>query len=424
MMIRVFDWYSRLVVKIRVLVSVVLARRQQEGTSKIILRILRRGLWEFCWILSLPLSAALHLSGVRRLNVRVEHIGHLAEEINTHLKERYLNLLPKRFWFVLAPFNRVSNQHLLNYWRAHVFVIQMPLLCTILRVVTFRLFAVSDLTRYTAEHFGTQDIYRVCRLWDGRPPILHLSDEDEVWSLSALKKIGIEKGKWFVCVHVREGGFLPHNDMIQEHRNANISATYLAMQEIVSRGGVCVRMGDPTMKRLPQMKNVIDYAHLSCKSPRLDVILCAKAKFFLGGTSGIAFVSTAFGVPVAHANMIPIAARGINRKDISIHKLLRHTKSGHYLGLAEIFSSLVANMFFTYQYRDAELDVIENSEEDILDLVLDMFDQLDCNGRTANEDKLLVDRYLSYFRPGHYGYGAISKVSSRFLRRRQNILFQ
>lgn len=420
---QLLDRNSKLAVKIKVLATAVLRKQAEEGNARLALRILRKGAVELCWILSLPLSIILHLSGIRRLNLRVEHIGHLAEEINTHLKERYLGLLPRRYWFVLAPYRKVSNQHLLKYWCTHVNVIQHPLLCAILQIVTHRYFAVSDLTRHTADYYGTQNIYKVCNLWDGRPSILRLSEQDEEWSLAALQGIGVEKGQWFVCVHVREGGFLPHNETIQEHRNADIARTYVAMQEIVSRGGICVRMGDPTMRRLPPIKGVVDYAHHPCKSHRLDIVLCAKAKFFLGCTSGLAFVSTAFGVPVAHANMIPVAARGINRNDISIPKLIRHAQTGRYLGMEEIFSTPAANMFFTFQYKDAGLEVIENSSEDILDLVLDMFDLLDGNNRLSKEDRILVDRYLSYFRPGHYGYGAMSKVSIRFLRRRYDILF-
>jgi len=420
---QVFDSKSGFAVRMQVLAEVLIGKLRTEGVILLALRVLRRCALELCWMLSLPVAAILHAFGVRRLVVRAEHIGHLAEEINTYLKERALGLLPKRHCFVLAPPGRVANQHLLNYWREHVLVIAQPWICSVLLVVTRRFVAVTDLTHYTADYFDTQDIYRVCKAWGERPPMLRLSEDDDVWSRQALERIGVPAGRWFVCVHVREGGFLPHNELIQAHRNADVNGTFLAMAEIVRRGGICIRMGDGTMKRLPPMDGVIDYAHHPDKSARLDVVLCAKTKFFLGCTSGLAFVSTAFGVPVAHANMIPVAARGINRCDISIPKLIFREESRECLSLKEILGSPAANFFFSRQYRGAGLVVQENSPEDILDLVLDMFDQLDGNAELASADIMLAQRFDSLFKPGHYSYGAVSKPSIRFLKRRYAMLF-
>lgn len=420
---QVLGSHSRFFVRGQVLAAVVSKKLKDEGAAALVRRVLRRGVRELGWLLCLPLAALLHLAGVRRLDVRVEHIGHLAEELNTLLKDVKLGQVRRDFWFVLAPPDKVSNQHLLNYWAEHVRVVRQPLLCALLLNITRRRLAVTDLTHYTADYFGTQDIYRVCRMWGERPALLQLTAEDEAWAATQVEQLGVAQGQWFVCLHVREGGFLPHNELIQAHRNADVAATFSAMAEIVRRGGVCIRMGDATMKPLPPMPGVIDYAHHPLKSARLDVVLCAKTRFFLGCTSGLAFVSTAFGVPVAHANMIPMAARGINHRDISIPKLIRRSENGRFLPLQEVFAGSTANFFFSHQYSDAGLEVVENESEDILDLVLDMFDLLDGKGCTSADDAALVERYEAAFRQGHYGYGAVSRVSVRFLRRRRDVLF-
>lgn len=417
------DALSRLRVGTQVLATVVSRKLHEEGAFAFGGRVIRRLLRELCWVGFLPAAAILHLCGVRRLAVRVEHIGHLAEEINTLLKEVQLGLLPKKRWFVLAPPEKVSNSHLLDYWKRHVRVIQHPLACHLLLLLTHRYLAVSDVSRYTADYFRTQDIYRICRLWGNRPPILKLTSEDDEWGVSMLERLGVQRGQWFVCVHVREGGFLPHNEVIQAHRNADVMACMDAMQEIVRRGGTCIRMGDTTMKPLSPMDNVIDYAHHPLKSARLDVVLAAKSRFFLGCTSGLAFVATAFGVPVAHANMIPVAARGIGYQDMSIPKLIRRRIDGRYLGLQEIFASGVANYFYNHQYAAAGLEVIENDPIDIFDLTLDMFERLEGESGKNAEDAVLLEWYESCFKLGDYGYGAVSGISRRFLRRRRELLF-
>lgn len=415
--------FSRFRVGMQVFAIAVSTKLRDDGVFVFCGRGLRRLFLEICWVCGLPVAGALHLSGVRRLAVKVEHIGHLAEEINTLLKEVNLGLLPKNHWFVLAPPRLVSNSHLLDYWKQHVRVIQHPLACRVLLSLTRRYLAVSDVSRYTADYFRTQEIYRVCRLWRDRPPILKLTTEDEEWGAHMLECLGMQRDQWFVCVHVREGGFLPHNEIIQAHRNADVMKYVDAMQEIVRRGGVCIRMGDTTMKHLPPIPNVIDYAHHPLKSARLDVILAAKSRFFLGCTSGLAFVATAFGVPTALANMIPIAARGIGYRDISIPKLIRRHLDGGYLSLQEIFALGAANYFFSHQYSAAGLDVVENESMDILDMVLDMFDLLEGKLSENAEDAMLLARYENCFKPGDYGYGSVSGISRRFLRRRRELLF-
>jgi putative glycosyltransferase (TIGR04372 family) len=279
-----------------------------------------------------------------------------------------------------------------------------------------------DLSRYVSGYFGTQDIYRINRLWGDRPPILRLRTEDEAWAQSELERLGLRKDQWFVCVHVREGSYIPKNETIQSHRNASVANTIPAMEEIVRRGGVCVRMGDPGMTPLPSIPGVIDYARHSMKSGRLDVVLCAKARFFLGCTSGLSFISTTFGVPVAHANMIPVETLGIRYCDLSMPKLLWSRSLGRSLRFDEIFNSKMGGYFFTHQYLRANLQVEENSPEDLLELVSEMLDR--CQGQflETEEDTKLLEAYLSLFKPGHYSYGANSRVCLGFLRRHRDLL--
>jgi len=138
-----------------------------------------------------------------------------------------------------------------------------------------------DLSRYISGYFGTQDIYRINRLWGERAPILQLGEDDKIWGESELRRLGLNEGQWFVCVHVREGSYIPKNEVIQAHRNGKIENWIPSMQEIVRRGGVCIRMGDPGMVPLPSIPGVVDYAHSSAKSDRLDVVLCAWARFLV-----------------------------------------------------------------------------------------------------------------------------------------------
>jgi putative glycosyltransferase (TIGR04372 family) len=151
------------------------------------------------------------------------------------------------------------------------------------------------------------------------------------------------------------------------------------------------------------------------KSDRLDIILCAKAQFILGNTSGIALVGSVFGVPCALANMIPLSAMGLGPKDITIPKLFWSEKYSRYLTFHEILDSPISSFMYASLYRESGIRVEENSAEDIRWLAVEMIENLekiDQNSFHSEEQRLEVAKSLSIH---HYGYGSIANISSYFL---------
>jgi putative glycosyltransferase (TIGR04372 family) len=384
--------------------------------------IFKRLILEILWITLLPASTIGHVMGFRVLNVRVEHIGHLALEPDTLLKEYKLGILRQMRWILLAPPNKVANEHLLSYWIPFFKTVRSPYLCSILRIMSKHIFMREDVSRYISRFFEKQDIYEINAEWGERPPLISLSEDDDNWGNQQLLELGVPPGSWFVAIHAREAGFLPKNEVIQSHRNANINNTFLAMQEIIRRGGTCIRMGDSTMTPLKEIPGVIDYPFHRLKSSRLDVVLCAKAKFFLGSTSGLAFVSSIFGVPIAHANMIPVETLGIRYCDLSIPKFLWSNRLNRYLTYKEIFSLGYSSYFFSHQYANAGIRVDENTAEDIQDLAIEMMERLNGSHLESEQEKARQLNYLELFQPDNYSWGAKSKICNDFLTRHRNLL--
>src|SRR5271156_1241861 len=90
---------------------------RRQGPAWAMMRLVRRAITIVAWLALLPITLVLHWIGYRRVTVFTDRIGHLAAEIDCFLKEQALGKLPSRRWFMLAPPHRVSNQHLLDYWR-------------------------------------------------------------------------------------------------------------------------------------------------------------------------------------------------------------------------------------------------------------------------------------------------------------------
>ena len=374
------------------------------------------------WVLLLPLTLILHFLGYRCLTVITGRIGHLAAEVDSFLKARALGELPQRRWLLLAPPGWVANTHLLSYWETHLPVISSPLLCALLGVMSRWVFLRYDVSHYVLRLNATQDIYRLNTRWSGRPPLLALTEADRIWAGSAFRELGVPDGKWFVCMHVREPGFSPGDEAVHAHRNGDPYALIPAVSEIVKRGGWCVRMGDPSMSRLPDTEGLIDYAHHPMRSARFDVVLCAHARCFIGNSSGLALVSSVFGVPSVLVNMIPLSALGPLPADLTIHKLLRSISDDRLIRFDEILGSPAGDFRYAKLYADAGLMPIENDAEEILAVVCEMLDRIDGRFTALPEDQALQARFMQLLRPGHYSYGASSRVGAAYLRKFRDLL--
>jgi putative glycosyltransferase (TIGR04372 family) len=402
---------------LRARVGARLERACREGWARTLAGLARLSATLLAGVLLLPVAAIAHVAGFRRITFVVDRIGHLAVEPDSFLKSAALGELPQRRYFFLAPPGDVANEHLLKYWASRIPVVREPVLCGLLAALSALGLARFDAGRYVLHLDRSQDAYRINRVWAGRPPLLRLTDEDERWGEAAIAALGVPRDAWFACVHAREAGFSPQDDAAHAHRNGTIESLLPAMREIVARGGVCIRMGDVTARPLPTMAGVLDYAHYAGRNPRLDIVLCAKARFFLGNSSGIALVSSVFGVPAALVNMVPISALGVMPSDLSIPKLHRGRQDGRVLPLDEIFGTPSANFRYALQYAQAGIDLMENSADEILELTREMLDRLDTRYEPRAEDEALQQRFMSLLRSGDYGYGAASRVGAGFLRR-------
>lgn len=393
-----------------------------EGIVVTALQFLEFAASALIWLIFLPVTLLLHLAGFRRLTVLVGRIGHLAAEPDCYLKARTLGLLPPARYFMTAPRGAVANASLVQYWKAHISIVEQPKVCWFLQAMSRWILMRHDMSRYVLKLGASQEIYRLNSEWQGREPILKASESDLTWSDEKFTELGMPKGAWYVCVHVREAGFSPSDESAHAYRNSSPKALQGAIEEVVRRGGWCVRMGDPSMTPMSPMQGLIDYAHHPLRSDRLDVLLCARANFFLGNTSGLTLVSSVFGVPSVLANLTPIAVRAFLPGDIFIPKLMRDKGNHQLISFPQALGSPIGDFRYTRLFSDAGIEVVENTEEDIKALVVEMLNRIDGNLARTEKDDALQRAYDALYRPGHYSYGSASRVGMEFLRKYEQLL--
>jgi putative glycosyltransferase (TIGR04372 family) len=328
-------------------------------------------------------------------------IGEMAIQLELFAKSGVLGWRPPMIGVLLAPEDRIVNGCLLDYFRPYVQVVSGPQMLDSCANLRDQGLAHNPTMAALPDGRMVPDdraMVAINRVWQdqGRPPLLSLRQDHAARGRACLAQMGVPPDAWFACLHVRSGGFLNEGPTARNTlRNADV-ATYLpAVEAIIRRGGWVVRIGDPSMPPLPEMPGVVDYARSSLKSDWMDVYLMAAARFFLGTTSGPWVVAHCFGTPVAMTNQLPFSERPFSDRDLFISKLLRRKDSGEVLPFAEAMAPPFRHQFCPVPYESAGVEVVDNTAEEIVELVEEMMARLDGTAGYDNEDEALQEAFTA-----------------------------
>jgi len=257
-----------------------------------------------------------------------------------------------------------------------------------------------------------------------RSPLLALDPDHEKRGREALSTRGMDPNDWFVALHVRESGYLsePPNSH-RENRNADVFTYLPAVRVITDRGGWVVRVGDPSMKPLPEMERVIDYVHTPLHSDWMDVLLGASCRLFLGTSSGLFVVPWSFGRPVALANWESLRIRPWGNRDLFIPKLWRLEAEDRFLTVPEMLQPPYAGAERLPPRESRErrgVTLVDNTPEEIVELVEEWLDG--DKASPADIEKGEVEKAFDNIVSPYFPYGSPARIGSRFLDRHRGLV--
>ena len=132
----------------------------------------------------------------------------------------------------------------------------------------------------------------------------------------------------------------------------------------------------------------------------MDIYLGAKCSFCLSTDAGYRYVPLIFRKPIVNLPL-PLGFIFIsNKKDLIIVKHHVHKKYKRRLTISEIFASNIALAFTSKQFEQNDVELEENSPEEIKDLVIEMDERLNGRWKDTKEDLLLQKRFWSIFEDG------------------------
>ena len=356
----------------------------------------------------------------------VAQIGHIANMEHLIKRDILLGRNSKDALLYFPESARPANQALLDKMGMHITVVRDPSKLphppdTMLSVLEeyYLCESLDGLTKHWWH--ASPEIFRA---WEeaGRGPLLTLSDEERARGRACLKSLGVPDDAWFVCLHVRESGFKQQHGYgtVESILNADIDAYAPAIRAIIERGGWVVRVGDSKMRPLAPMPNTADYARSAVKSDWMDVFLLGACRFFIGTSSGPAYVPPLFGIPCVLTNWAPFGQRPFNGRDLYIPKLFRAGVPPRELSFAEMMAPPIG---YAAQYvlgKALGLVLSPNTPDEIRDVVVEMLERLDGNARYSEEDEHLQSTFDAI--AGTNLCIGNARIGRDFLRQHRNLL--
>ena len=242
-------------------------------------------------------------------------------------------------------------------------------------------------------------------LFEKCQPILEFTNEEEIYGKEILKKFNLTDKDKFVCLSVRDKAYqlkkIParYRDWSYHNfRNHNIENFLLAAEELTKRGYYIFRMGVVVEKPFDSKNpKIIDYANSKLRSDFMDVYLGAKCSFCITTSSGFQAVPVVFGKYCAVVSHEFALLHLHNKKLLYLtnHYILKKEKRE--LSLSEIFSTGVAYALDTKIFDQKGIELIENSPEEIKDLVLEAAENVESKTKTTIEDEELQKTFKNLY---------------------------
>jgi putative glycosyltransferase (TIGR04372 family) len=259
-------------------------------------------------------------------------------------------------------------------------------------------------------------------------PHIHFTEEENDRGREALAEMGVERDGRFVCLNVRDSAFknsihsLQRDWSYHDYRNTDIDSYEAVALDLATRGVWVLRMGKIVEKPfLVDHPRIIDYSNTSYRSDFLDIWLMAHCHFAITTGTGLDEVNVAFRRDYTVVNLLPVGGIRSSKFSVVLFKNLKSRLTGEMLGLREQISTGIIRGVYMNQYQDLDLEIIDNTPEEILDTVCELVARLDGSWIARDGDEELQERFWSMIKEWddydtHHGE-IHARVCTAFLRK-------
>jgi putative glycosyltransferase (TIGR04372 family) len=219
--------------------------------------------------------------------------------------------------------------------------------------------------------------------------------------------------------------FTGRNWDYQAFRNCAIEGYMPAAEEMTKRGHYVIRMGS-IVGDLMNTENpkIIEYAHKGFRTELLDIYLSANCYFIITCSSGLDGVTWFFKRPGVIVNFVHLEhINSWQSNHITIFKKYWLKRENRFMSIQEILESGAGRFLRSELYEDMGIELIDNTPEEIMDVVDEMDKRLKGTWQTSEADEELQRRFWFFFKSSSL-HGVIrSRVGTEFLRQNRELLY-
>ena len=219
-----------------------------------------------------------------------------------------------------------------------------------------------------------------------------------------LEKIGVTKNDKIVCLSTRDDEYMKKNLLSKynpEHkykfRNSDVQSYKLASNELTKLGYKVVRVGKDTEKKINfENDKIIDYSKSNIKSDFMDIYLAHRCAFAFGDSSGWSTAAMSFRKYFAFANWVPFNnLHYYSKKFTFIFKYYFDEILNRKLSINEIFIRKIY-LLDAKDLKNNKIKIIDNSPEDILNLVLEVESKYDGKFNYDQEYNFVNQKFINF----------------------------
>lgn len=256
-----------------------------------------------------------------------------------------------------------------------------------------------------------------------------------------LSKINVNDNDKIVCLIVRDDAYLKNELSINKnnydwsyhnYRDCNIENYKEACEYLVNKGFKVFRMGKLVNKKISfSNKNIIDYPFSEIKSDFMDVYLAYKCIFCISSGLGYDALPAIFRKPIVYTNITPIGCLWTwSNKYLAILKHLIFEKNNVKLTTSQHFKLDVDRADSSKIFKDKNIQIVENTNQDILDVVKEMVYLVDKEFSNVSISQINSLKFWEIYKQNIYDkyksydfYGNIdSNLSANFTKKYPNYL--
>ena len=320
--------------------------------------------------------------------------GHLALEPEIYLAEREIikatNAPSKRTISVwsLGPVAKQSNKYLASKWKYELRVFPCWLVSSLHLVGS--VFPGLKLNEPKLSITGSMNSL------DKTAPHVSLTATEIEEGKKGLVKIGVNPGKPYVCLIVRDGGHYKSKGEIEsagyEVLNFDINNFSGVAEALVESGFQVIRMGSGSERPFTNKpEGAIDYALSENRSEFLDVFIAATCEFAVSTQTGPDAVCMLFRRPVLYVDVTSYSQFFFGSK-LATWSPARLQKNGKILNLSEIVNSEIAWFKDPNLFSKNGISQQKSSSNELKELVMSYIHMRGREDGKALSTQLMVSR--------------------------------